>query len=206
MPPEGGENKQRVRTSWQLEKNNHTIKQHHWEYSMAVPASSSSLFKACQKNNKRCYKDKTNLRQSEKKCDWPEGIAVVAGILKLYEHLGACRSSWLWRHVFCLWRWQGRGRACLWPHTMQGSGPSADQKCMRTGLSFCFLVVFIYQSAKEMLEDRTVPVRPLVWKPSGSSLSPVSIFIHLYTSPLVPILQCCPGISAYTTLRSSSQV
>jgi len=65
MPPEGGENKQNVRTSWQLEKNNHTIKQHHWEHWTPAPASSSSLFRACQKNNKRCYKEKTNLRQSE---------------------------------------------------------------------------------------------------------------------------------------------
>lgn len=102
MPPEGGENKQSVRTSWQLEKNNRTIKQYHWEHWMAAPASSSSLFKACRKNNKRCYKEKTNLRQSEQQWDWPEGIVVRAGFLKLREHIGASRSSWLYRHAFCL--------------------------------------------------------------------------------------------------------
>lgn len=93
MPPEGGENKQSVRTSWQLEKNNLTIKQHHWEHWTAAPASSSSLFKACQKNNKRCYKEKTNLRQSGQRWNWPEGIAVRTGFLKLCEHLGACRGG-----------------------------------------------------------------------------------------------------------------
>lgn len=206
MPPEGEENKQSVRTSWQLEKNNRTIKQHHWEHWTAAPASSSSLFKACQKNNKRCYKEKTNLRQSEHQWDWPEGIAVGAGFLKLCEHLGTCRHGWLWRHAFCLQRWQGNERACLWPRTAQGSGPSAHQKCMRIRLSLRFLAVFIRQSAREILEGRTVPVRPLVWKPSRSSLSPVPIFIYLCTSLLVPILQHCPSVSAYAMVRAISQV
>lgn len=91
----GGGNKKSVRTSWQLEKNRRAIKQHHWEHWMAAPASSSSLFKVCRKNNIRCYEEKTNLRQSEQQWDWPERRVVGTGFLKLCERLRACRSDCL---------------------------------------------------------------------------------------------------------------
>lgn len=138
--------------------------------------------------------------------DWAEGRAGRAGLLQLCEHLGPCRGGWLWRHAFCLQRWQGKGRGCPWPRTMWGSGPSADQKCMRIGPSLCFLVVFIRQSAKEMLEDVTGPVKPLVWKLSCGSLSLVPVFIDLHAFLLVLLLPHCPGESACATMRGTSPV
>lgn len=102
MPPEGGENKQSVRTSWQLEKKQ-TVQLN------STTGSTGRLplppHRHYSRPVKRIIKGAIKRRQiSEQQWDWPEGRAGRAGLLQLCEHLGARRGGWLWRHAFCLQR------------------------------------------------------------------------------------------------------